>query len=287
MLRSTALIDAPPRTVTGLLRDVELTADAWRRLGHRCRARERLLAPGTGIALDVRVAPGLRVPVRMRVEAVSADRIELVRAAGPVPALRQTVTCAPTLAGTLVMDEWSWTGPFGPFGRALDVALVRRLVLRAQAARLALLAERAAAVSAARVVVAGAVVRAGRLLVAQRTRPAELAGRWELPGGRVEPGESEPDAVRRELREELGTSVLVGDRVGTDLPIASGMLRVYRAELGADAPEPRPLEHAALRWIGPDELAATDWVAADRAVLPELAELLADAPSHAPGLPAG
>ncbi len=104
-------------------------------------------------------------------------------------------------------------------------------------------------------VVATALRRDGRLLIAQRTRPAALAGRWELPGGRVEPGESEPAAVRRECREELGVPVLVGGRIGTDLPIDAGVLRVHLAELAPDAPEPRPLEHAALRWVGPDELA--------------------------------
>jgi 8-oxo-dGTP diphosphatase len=190
--------------------------------------------------------------------------------------LRHVVTLAPTAAGTLVLDELSWTSPCGLLGRVLDVAVLRRLVLRAQAARLDLLAERAAALADAPVVVATALHRAGRVLIAQRTRPAELAGRWELPGGRVEPGESEPDAVDRECREELGISVRVGRRIGTDLPIAAGMLRVYLAEPAADAPDPQPLEHAALRWVGPDELDDVDWVDADRAVVEDLAGLLAD-----------
>ena len=54
------------------------------------------------------------------------------------------------------------------------------------------------------IVVAGALIANGALLVAQRQRPAELRGLWELPGGKVAPGESEADALIRELREELG-----------------------------------------------------------------------------------
>jgi len=69
--------------------------------------------------------------------------------------------------------------------------------------------------------------------------------------------------------------VLVGDRLGTDLPIGAGVLRVYLAELAPHAPPPRPLEHAELRWVGPAELADVDWVDADRAVVHDLAALLA------------
>lgn len=60
------------------------------------------------------------------------------------------------------------------------------------------------------VVVAGALVADGSLLVAQRQRPPELAGLWELPGGKVAP-ETETDALTRELAEELGIAVVVGD----------------------------------------------------------------------------
>ena len=283
VLRSTALIDAPPRTVAGLLRDAGLTAAALRREGHRLTTDRRLLAPGDEIGLRVRLLPGLRVPLRLVVEAIGEQGLSTTLVAGPLLELRHTVTLTPTAAGTLVLDELSWTSPCGWLGRAVDVALLRRLVLRAQAARLGLLAERAAALAGAPVVVATALRRAGRLLIAQRTRPPALAGRWELPGGRVEPGESEPAAVRRECTEELGVSVLVGDRIGTDLPIDAGLLRVHLAELGPDSPEPRPLEHAALRWVGPDELAGIDWVDADRAVLADLVDLLAATPAAHPG----
>ncbi|SHK92627.1 8-oxo-dGTP diphosphatase [Pseudonocardia thermophila] len=124
------------------------------------------------------------------------------------------------------------------------------------------------------IVVGTALVRDGRLLVAQRTRPPELAGRWELPGGRVEAGESEPAAVARECHEELGALVTVTGRVGPDLPLPVGVLRIHAAELAAGSPEPVALEHAALRWIGPDELDGLAWVEADRALVPHLRRLL-------------
>ncbi len=278
VLRSTALIDAPPRTVAGLLRDAELTATALARVGHRVRADVRLLAPGDEVLIDVRLLPWVRVPVRLVVDTVAETGLAASLVAGPPTELAPSVTLSPTPAGTLVLEELRWAPPRGlllrVLGRIMDVAVLRRLVLRAQAARLQVLAERAAALSGATIVVATALHRGGAVLVAQRTRPPLLAGRWELPGGRVEPGEAEQAAVHRECREELGVAVTVTGRLGTDLPIDGGVLRVYVAELDPDTSEPQPLEHAALRWAGPDVLAELDWVAADRAVLADLVNLI-------------
>ena len=129
------------------------------------------------------------------------------------------------------------------------------------------------------IVVAGAVVSGVKLLVAQRARPPELAGRWELPGGKVDPGETEPAALTRELAEELGVeaaAVRVGPRLGGDVALgATATLRAYRVTLTRGRPRPR--DHRALRWVGAAELADIDWVPADRAWLPALVELLPDA----------
>jgi 8-oxo-dGTP diphosphatase len=65
------------------------------------------------------------------------------------------------------------------------------------------------------IVVAGALIAGSALLVAQRGRPPELAGLWELPGGKVAPGESDAAGLARELHEELGVEVAVGGRGGT------------------------------------------------------------------------
>lgn len=126
-----------------------------------------------------------------------------------------------------------------------------------------------------REVVAAAVIRDGRLLLAQRTRPVELAGLWELPGGKVEPDESPADAVRRELREELGVEAIAGERIGADVPLRDGLvLRAYRAELVSGTP--RALDHSALCWVDARELLEIDLVDNDRGWLPELVALLGE-----------
>ena len=126
------------------------------------------------------------------------------------------------------------------------------------------------------IVVAAAVISGSRVLVAQRVRPPELAGRWELPGGKVAPGEREPDALARELAEELGLeigNVAVGERLGDDIPLnETTTLRAYRVRLIRGAPHPR--DHRALRWVTAAELHDLDWVPADRGWLGDLTRAL-------------
>ncbi|OZC80846.1 DNA mismatch repair protein MutT [Rhodococcus sp. 06-418-1B] len=124
-----------------------------------------------------------------------------------------------------------------------------------------------------RLVVAGAIVSDGLLLLAQRSRPAELAGLWELPGGKVEPGETPEAALARELREELGVETAVGHALTGDVGLAEGrVLRAYRVELISGTPV--PLDHSALRWVDASALSTMDLVDADRAWVPELSAFL-------------
>jgi 8-oxo-dGTP diphosphatase len=123
------------------------------------------------------------------------------------------------------------------------------------------------------IVVAGALIVDRALLVAQRARPPELAGLWELPGGKVAAGESDEAALTRELREELGVEVSVGGRLGADVALRDTMtLRAYRVDV-VDG-EPRANDHDALRWVTADELDDLPWVPADRAWLEVLTRAL-------------
>jgi 8-oxo-dGTP diphosphatase len=128
------------------------------------------------------------------------------------------------------------------------------------------------------VIVAAIIVMDGRVLACERSAPPEVAGRWEFPGGKVEPGESDAAALARECAEELGVRVRVGARVGPDVPLAHGraVLRVFRVEL-LDGGVPRALEHAAMRWLGADELMSVPWLPADAPIVAELPALLAAA----------
>ena len=128
-----------------------------------------------------------------------------------------------------------------------------------------------------RVIVAAVIVHDGRVLACERAAPPEVAGRWEFPGGKVEPGESDAQALARECAEELGVRVAVGGRIGPDVPLAHGraVLRVFTVTL-LDGDEPRALEHTAMRWLAADELDSVPWLPADRPIVAELPVLLAE-----------
>ena len=107
------------------------------------------------------------------------------------------------------------------------------------------------------------------LLAARRTEPPRLAGGWELPGGKVEPGEEPLEALHRELAEELGVEVEVGEELvgpegpeaGWPLPPAHRM-RVWRVRVVRG--EPAPIEdHDQLRVLGPGAWLDVDWLPAD------------------------
>lgn len=120
-------------------------------------------------------------------------------------------------------------------------------------------------------VVATALLRADTVLAQQRAYPPEDANGWEFPGGRVEAGESEPDAVHRECLEELGVAVRAGHRIGPAVPLREGLvLHLWTARLLDDTAEPRAIEHRGVRWLTAEELDGVDWLATDRRLVPEL-----------------
>lgn len=124
-------------------------------------------------------------------------------------------------------------------------------------------------------VVAGVIVRDERLLIARRLPGAHQGGLWEFPGGKVEPGEPETIALRRELREELGIEATVGRRVDRRLhryPDGRAIAISFYAcrPLGGEAV---PLGSAQLAWVRAADLVARDFPAANRAVVGRLRRL--------------
>lgn len=125
--------------------------------------------------------------------------------------------------------------------------------------------------SLVRLVVAAAIVddlaRPRRLLAARRSAPKSLAGRWEFPGGKVEPGETHHEALHRELAEELGVVIRIGREVpgpadGAWPITAQHLMRVWLAQI--DAGEPAPLlDHDEIRWLEPDSWHAVPWLDGD------------------------
>jgi len=130
-------------------------------------------------------------------------------------------------------------------------------------------------------VVAAAIVQDRRVLVGRRAAHRADGGRWELPGGKVEPGERDTAALVREIAEELSLAIepvrWLADSV---VPRPGGALRlvawVCRLAPGAPA-ELASTDHDALRWVGAEGLSGLDWAAADVPLLPALAAALGEA----------
>ena len=117
--------------------------------------------------------------------------------------------------------------------------------------------------------VAGIARRDGLVLVGRRKPGGELGGKWEFPGGKVEPGESAEDALRREYLEELGVPVAVGERLGSSEFSTRG--RRFGLEAWAvtlEGPVAIHPEHDELRWVEPAALASLDLAESDRTLLP-------------------
>jgi 8-oxo-dGTP diphosphatase len=123
--------------------------------------------------------------------------------------------------------------------------------------------------------VVAAIIRDGNRIFATQRGYGEFKDGWEFPGGKVEPGETPQEALKREIEEELETEIEVGEYLTTieyDYPSFHLSMKCYWCRII----EGRPvlLEHEAARWLGKDELDSVDWLPADITIIDMIREKL-------------
>jgi len=119
-------------------------------------------------------------------------------------------------------------------------------------------------------VVAAVIERDGKLLITRRPEGSHLSGLWEFPGGKPQPGETFEQALRREIAEELGAEVSVGERIETiewQYPDKRVRLVFFRCDVRG---EPRPLEGQEMAWVTPADLARYEFPPADATLIQRL-----------------
>ena len=120
--------------------------------------------------------------------------------------------------------------------------------------------------------VVAAMIRDGeRIFICRRPLDKAQGGKWEFPGGKIEPGESGETALMRECREELGVTLAVGEALADviqEYPGRTVHLTLYAARIVDGTPQ--RLEHSEMRWIAPEQLDEFDWCAADARLIEQL-----------------
>ena len=120
--------------------------------------------------------------------------------------------------------------------------------------------------------VVAALIRDGnRVLLCRRPDGKAQGGKWEFPGGKIEPGETGAAALERECREELDVTLAVGCALADvvqDYPDRSIHLTLYDARIASGAP--RRLEHSEIRWVAPERIGEYDLCPADARMLAQL-----------------
>ena len=129
-------------------------------------------------------------------------------------------------------------------------------------------------------VVCALIERDGHVLMAQRPANKHLGGKWEFPGGKIEPGETPEAALHRELVEELGVTIDIARPLAAHThtyPTVTIELIPFVVRLTAGSPAPQTHEHAALRWVPSAELLSLDLPEAD---IPIITDYLASLPKR-------
>ncbi|WP_308492648.1 (deoxy)nucleoside triphosphate pyrophosphohydrolase [Microbacterium terrisoli] len=127
-------------------------------------------------------------------------------------------------------------------------------------------------------VVAAVIADGDRVLACRRLPERSAGGKWEFPGGKIEPGESAEAALAREIREELSVEVVVGRMLRADQTQVGGRgirLLCFAATLAGGRPV-ASTDHDRLEWVRPTELAALDWADPDLPMVRELTAGLID-----------
>lgn len=123
-------------------------------------------------------------------------------------------------------------------------------------------------------VVGAVITRNGLVLCAQRGPDGSLAGLWEFPGGKIEPGESPRAALEREIAEELECVIEVGSEVVTTAcEYSFGIVTLTTFYCTLVDGTPKLTEHASIEWLAPEQLGTLDWAPAD---IPAVEKIQAD-----------
>ncbi len=124
-------------------------------------------------------------------------------------------------------------------------------------------------------VAAGFLRKDGKILVGQRPENNSLPGQWEFPGGKIEPGETPEQALAREMEEELGIEVEVGDlKLACTHSYGDVGILILFFEILYWKGEPRAKHHMMLEWIHPEELKTRNIPEANRKILDRIYKAL-------------
>ena len=123
-------------------------------------------------------------------------------------------------------------------------------------------------------VVAAAIYQEGKVLAAQRGY-GEFKGGWEFPGGKIEPGETQEQAIVREIQEELAATIEVKEKIGTveyDYPAFHLKMHCFWATVKDG--EPKLLEHENARWVDKNTIRTVGWLPADMELIEQVVKKL-------------